>query len=129
MTCAPVPHLHVFELRLADTLEEGVASGDAQIASRVYGFDSTDTIVTVLLIFAFTMLLLLVVILAVLVRQQGRVPTIRLTENHQEPELTLGKCKLFSPGSGQRFHLFLSHIWGTGQDQVGVDDGWVLVMG
>ena len=84
---------------------------------------------SVLLIFAFSMLLLLVGTLANLLRQQGRIPTIRLTENHQEPELTLGECKLFSPGSGQKFHLFLSHIWGTGQDQVGVDDGWVVMMG
>ena len=55
----PLP-AHLFELPLADTLEQGAATGDAQIASRVYGFDSTDMIVTVLLIFAFTMLLLLV---------------------------------------------------------------------
>jgi len=39
----------------------------------------------------------------------ARVPTIRLVDTKASPKLTLeGKHK---------WHLFLSHIWGTGQDQ------------
>ena len=40
--------------------------------------------------------------------EQGRVATIRLRDTGKPPELTLRK--------GQRFHLFNSHIWSTGQD-------------
>ena len=37
------------------------------------------------------------------------VPTIRLQETKAQPALPLAQ--------GHRWHLFLSHIWGTGQDQ------------
>ena len=38
----------------------------------------------------------------------SRKPTIRLLSARKEPELSLGQ--------GQQWHLFLSHIWSTGQD-------------
>ena len=62
---------------------------------------------TALLVFAFSMLLLLLATLAKRLWQEGRVPMMRLTKNHQLPELTLQK--------GQRFHVFLSHTWSTAQ--------------
>ena len=64
---------------------------------------------TVLLVFAFSMLLLLLATLAKRLWQEGRVPMMRLTENHQLPELTLQRS--------QRFHVFLSHTWSSAQDQ------------
>ena len=36
-------------------------------------------------------------------------PTFRVTATKAQPEVSLNK--------GQKWHLFLSHIWGTGQDQ------------
>ena len=41
--------------------------------------------------------------------QAARVPTIRLQITKAPPDLPLAK--------GQTWHMFLSHIWGTGQDQ------------
>ena len=41
--------------------------------------------------------------------QAARVPTIRLQMTKASPDLSLAK--------GHTWHLFLSHIWGTGQDQ------------
>ena len=40
--------------------------------------------------------------------QAARVPTIRLQITKAPPDLPLAK--------GQTWHMFLSHIWGTGQD-------------
>ena len=39
----------------------------------------------------------------------ARMPTFRLISTGKRPELELAK--------GHKWHLFLSHIWGTGQDQ------------
>ena len=36
-------------------------------------------------------------------------PTFRVVATKAQPEISLNK--------GQKWHLFLSHIWGTGQDQ------------
>ena len=41
--------------------------------------------------------------------QAARVPTIRLQRTGEPPELPFAK--------GNRWHMFLSHIWATGQDQ------------
>ena len=41
--------------------------------------------------------------------EAARVPTFRLISTGDRPELELAK--------GHKWHLFLSHIWGTGQDQ------------
>ena len=40
----------------------------------------------------------------------GPKPTIRLVEGEMLPDLSLGER--------QRFHIFLSHVWSSGQDQV-----------
>ena len=41
--------------------------------------------------------------------EAARVPTLRLKQTNSPPELQLR--------GEQKWHLFLSHIWGTGQDQ------------
>ena len=41
--------------------------------------------------------------------EAAQVPTFRLLTTGNRPELALAK--------GHKWHLFLSHIWGTGQDQ------------
>ena len=42
----------------------------------------------------------------------ARLPLLKLKQTKARPELTLA--------TSQRWHLFLSHIWGTGQDQCAV---------
>ena len=93
-----------------DTEYELDAIGERSLASKIYGFTSIDQVVGVLITFAFGMLVLLVATLAYLVFKAGRMSSIRLKETHKPPKLTLQ--------SGQRFHLFNSHIWSTGQDAV-----------
>merc|ERR1740130_1965614 len=44
--------------------------------------------------------------------QAARVPAFRLLSTGNRPELALAK--------GHKWHIFLSHIWGTGQDQCAV---------
>ena len=44
--------------------------------------------------------------------EAARVPTFRLLSTGNRPELALAK--------GHTWHMFLSHIWGTGQDQCAV---------
>ena len=63
-------------------------------------------------IFAFNMLGLALFfgMMAYALATQRDVPTIRLKQSGGVPELTLGPR--------QRFHLFLSHVWSSGQDQV-----------
>ena len=41
--------------------------------------------------------------------EAAQVPTFRLLSTGNRPDLALAK--------GHKWHLFLSHIWGTGQDQ------------
>ena len=55
-------------------------------------------------------LLALVIVVAMAAQQifhASRVPTIRLQRTGAPPDLLLSE--------GDRFHMFLSHIWGTGQ--------------
>jgi len=53
--------------------------------------------------------LLVVLIAAQQLVAAAKAPTIRLEETHAPPDLQLQE--------GHRWHMFLSHIWGTGQDQ------------
>ena len=87
---------------------------------EVMGFASADQIVGVMLCFN---LALLGLVLAVLVQQylaQRTVPTIRLQQTGEVPDLP-------QPPS-ITWHTFLSHIWGSGQDQVAVIKRQLLLL-
>ncbi|EOD17232.1 hypothetical protein EMIHUDRAFT_445249 [Emiliania huxleyi CCMP1516] len=62
----------------------------------------------VLVVFALVVFLIGAVVAA---RRVAKVPTVRLVSTKQPPELSIG--------TGITWHLFLSHIWSTGQDAVG----------
>ncbi|EOD25493.1 hypothetical protein EMIHUDRAFT_367322 [Emiliania huxleyi CCMP1516] len=61
-----------------------------------------------LVVFALVVFLIGAVVAA---RRVAKVPTVRLVSTKQPPELNIG--------TGLTWHLFLSHIWSTGQDAVG----------
>ena len=84
--------------------------GHLHLALKVTGFESATSLAVI--IFAFNLLSIALFFLMTMyqMRVQRDTSSIRLKENSQVPELTLG--------SGKKFHLFLSHIWSSGQDQV-----------
>lgn len=90
-----------------DVSTEAALLGDKHFGSRVLGFATTGGIVAALLIFTFGMLVLLLVASVAAVRRDALVPTLRLTATGAPPELTMR--------STQVWHIFLSHIWSTGQ--------------
>ena len=78
----------------------------------VLGFGELNGIVTVMLSLIFSVLVLFLIGAVVAARKVSQVPTFRLVSTNQPPELTLAL--------GLTWHLFNSHIWGTGQDAVAV---------
>ena len=86
----------------------------SSLAMAVLGFVSTDQIATVMLLLNFSV----VVIYGIATLAQAHAhahdipPNIRLAGSRRLPELSLHE--------DQVFHLFLSHIWSSGQDQVAV---------
>ena len=78
----------------------------------VLGFGELNGIVTVMLALIFSVLVLFLIGAVVAARKVSQVPTFRLVSTNQPPELTLAL--------GLTWHLFNSHIWGTGQDAVAV---------
>ena len=61
-----------------------------------------------MLVLAAAALLIFLVGTIIAIRRLAKVPTIRLVSTKQRPELALV--------DGLTWHLFLSHIWSTGQD-------------
>ena len=89
--------------------EEVKDEAELATAQKVFDFDSSDHIVH--LLFTFTILMVFPMLFFTLVYslgKEGQVTSIRLRSTRKTPELTLHK--------GQRYHLFNSHIWSTGQD-------------
>jgi len=83
--------------------------GDA-IANDLMGFSSDDQIVYIMIAFNATVLVCFFAITAWQAWKERGLPNIRLLQTKEIPELSLGR--------GQKWHLFLSHIWSSGQDQV-----------
>ena len=88
---------------------------DAQGVSltwRVLGFGSLDRLVQTLVVSNLTVLVAFVALLIYQSLSHRSVPLLRLVATKQPPELKLA--------DGMKYHLFLSHIWSTGQDTVAV---------
>jgi hypothetical protein len=82
---------------------------DVDEAVAIFGIDSSDELVNLLLVFTILMIFpCLLTTVSYNVAQEGRVLTILVSATGKPPELTMHK--------GQRYHLFNSHIWSTGQD-------------
>jgi len=67
-------------------------------------------VVVVMVVFNFAVLALFVSLAAYQFATRDVLPSIRLVTSKQVPELKLRK--------GEKWHLFLSHIWSSGQDQM-----------
>ncbi|KAL1527384.1 hypothetical protein AB1Y20_016052 [Prymnesium parvum] len=93
-------------------LFEGITSStsDQSIAQKLMGYESPEQIVGIMIAFIFTVVGLFA---AATIIQFGRKPPLGiliLDKTKQPPELSLH--------NEFRWHLFLSHIWSSGQDQV-----------
>ena len=72
--------------------------------------DSVLTIVGIMVAFNFSVLIMFVTLAAIQFSISSVLPSVRLVANGQVPELKLD--------ASHRYHLFLSHVWGSGQDQM-----------
>jgi hypothetical protein len=72
--------------------------------------DYISKIVAVMAAFNFLVLLLSVSLTAKQISRSSVLPPVRLVSTRRVPELTREKH--------QRYHLFLSHVWSSGQDQM-----------
>ena len=79
------------------------------VVQRIMAFGSTAVIaLPVVVITFFSLALMLAIMLSLILREGLGLGVVLLTKTGQPPELTLQK--------GQKWHLFLSHTWSTGQD-------------
>jgi hypothetical protein len=101
-------------IKLFSTEADSGDSGDAVSAcgGGEGGSDSSDVlgVVIIMVSFNFGMLILYVVLAAYQFTMTDVLPSIRQVNSGRPPKLFLS--------SGQKFHLFLSHIWSSGQDQM-----------
>ena len=78
------------------------------VAASVIAFASTTIIALPLVVVTLAMIVVMFVIMLVLIRKEGHQPILLLAEASVPPLLTVGE--------GQKWHLFLSHTWSTGQE-------------
>ena len=93
---------------------------ESESTFRILGFRSLDEIVVMMISFN---LLVLAAFLAMLVYQAMThrvVDSFRLVSSRQPPELTLARR--------MHYHVFLSHIWSSAQDQVAVIKRQLLLL-
>ena len=91
---------------------ELVEAQGVSLTLRVLGFGSLDRLVQTLVVSNLTVLVAFVALLIYQSLSHRSVPLLRLVATKQPPELKLAQ--------GMTYHLFLSHIWSTGQDTVAV---------
>lgn len=98
-----------FIIRLHTSLQEADAYMQTSLAWRVLGVRSA---VDSAIFIVSTNLLALTIFVAMTTYQVSinrDTNCLRIVESNQLPELTLGKH--------MKYHLFLSHVWSSGQDQ------------
>ena len=78
------------------------------VVQGIMGFSSTTVVALPVMIVTFGMLLVMLVIVVDVIRREERNHSIRLVTTRISPMLTLER--------GQKWHLFLSHTWSTGQE-------------
>eukprot|EP00966_Prymnesium_polylepis_P015080 348325-Prymnesium_polylepis.1 len=95
--------------RLFSSLED---ADEIDLTAHVLGFDSVDTLVVVSIVIVYVFIAFFVVftIYQALANQYQDAQLLRLLSSGRPPELALHK--------GLAYHLFLYHIWSSGQDQV-----------
>jgi hypothetical protein len=91
-------------------------SGDGIDSATCNNGDASDAnedipkIVSVMAGFNFLVLLLFVSLATQQISRSSVLPSVRLVSTRRVPELKREKR--------QRYHLFLSHVWSSGQDQM-----------
>ena len=82
---------------------DGAAASDAND-------DNVLTIVVIMVALNFSVLVMFVTLAAIQFTTSSVLPSVRLVASGQVPELKLD--------ASHRYHLFLSHVWSSGQDQM-----------
>ena len=90
--------------RLFNSLDEEASDN---LASKILGFSSIDTLVVTTISVTFAFITFFVGVTVYQAFSSADVELLRLTTSGQPPDLTLK--------DGMAFHLFLSHIWSSGQ--------------
>lgn len=80
--------------------------------SSVMGYDDDKDIAFVMLAFTGCIIVMSALFAIYTAWTMQQAPTIRLVETRARPQMTLSR--------GQTWHVFLSHIWGSGQDQCAI---------
>ena len=79
-----------------------------QAASNLMVFASTTIIALPLVVVTLGMIFLMLIMIVMLIRMEGHQPIILVAATGMPPLLTFE--------DGQKWHLFLSHTWITGQE-------------
>ena len=101
--------LFAMNVQIFNSLEQWYGAIATQ---RVLGFDSLNGLVSVMVVLNLLVLATFLFMMLYQMFSQQSVGIFRLVHSNQPPDLVLG--------GDMRYHLFLSHIWSTGQDQCAV---------
>mmetsp|Transcript_3860 Transcript_3860/g.10067 ORF Transcript_3860/g.10067 Transcript_3860/m.10067 type:complete len:239 (-) Transcript_3860:1605-2321(-) len=104
-----VGYLMVMCIHLFSALEE---EENSELSSKILGFDSLDSLVAATVVTMIAFFSWFVVFVAYQAMINSDLQLLQLKESRRPPDLSLRK-HIF-------YHLFLSHIWSSGQDQVAV---------
>jgi len=97
-------------IHLFGTLDEVDDTDTQDLSARVLAFESLDSLVASSIAIVFLFVGVFLALTLYQMAHSSNVQQLRLVSSSQSPELSLDTGKLF--------HLFLSHIWSSGQDQV-----------
>ena len=97
-------------IKLHALIVENDTGDEGALVTKITGFASASALAAVIFGFNLLSLALFGMMTAYQMRVQRDTSSIRLVETKQLPELRLGP--------EMKWHIFLSHIWSSGQDQV-----------
>ena len=103
-----------------DASDFGLSLGYPRLASDLIGLSSDGAISNVLVAATFVLILVFVAILVVQATRLHKGAIILLAATKRPPDLTLADA--------MKYHLFLSHVWSSAQDQVAVIKRQLLLM-
>ena len=95
---------------LDDVAEDVLESSRVDLRQQIMGFDNQQAVEVVMVIFNLLSISTFVLMTIYSLRTNTTPRTIRLSGSSQLPELGLEKA--------MTYHLYLSYIWSSGQDQV-----------
>jgi len=102
----------IFLMALCIQLFTSLDAEDSELATRIMGFDSVDSLIAIMIVTVLTSFATFILFTVYHAVFGNRMQVLRLSHSHEVPELGL-KPEI-------EYHLFLSHIWSSGQDQAAV---------